>query len=302
MKNLNLDNKKLDSFSKNKLKPEEEDEEESTPQNRQQKKRINKKSTQDNIKLLIKGLNDENGLVRRTHAVALAQIGKGALPELVNALLNSKNVIQRRAAAKTLKLVGDPEALPHLINALTNDSDSVVQFSAAGAIAIFGEDAVSHLITVLESQEHTEMQYGLAAWCLEFMGGKAPNAIKQAAKSKNTNVKSAAISALEEHIKKSQDEEAIQLVESAINETAENVQIEAIKLIGKLHKIDKFIPILISKLKSDSAEIKKASILSLMQLNVNEVTSYLLELLKTEQNQDVKKIIKFAIKKLMTKA
>ena len=248
--------------------------------------------------MLIKGLNDENGLVRRSHAEALAQVGTAALPELINALLNSKNVIQRRAAAKTLKLVGDPAALPHLIKALTNDSDSVVQFSAAGAIAIFGEAAVNHLIIVLENQEYTEMQYGLAAWCLEFIGAKASNAIKKAAKSKNTNVKSAAISALEEHIRQSQDQEAIQIVERAINDTAENVQIEAIKLVGKLYRIESFIPSLISKLKSNSADIRKTSILSLMQLNINEAINPLKGLLKIEQNTKVRTIVKLAIKKI----
>ena len=232
--------------------------------------RSKKKSSQNDIKLLIKGLSDENGLVRRNYAKAIAEIGSAALPELIKALLNSKNVIQRRAAAKTLKLVNDPEALPHLIKAFTNDSDSVVQFSAAGAIAIFGEDAVNHLIIVLENQEYTEMQYGLAAWCLEFIGAKAPNAIKKAAKSKNTNVKSAAISALEEHIRQTQDQEAIKLVESAINATAENVQIEAIKLVGKLYRIESLIPTLILKLKNKNPDIRKASIFSLIQLNINE--------------------------------
>tara|TARA_Y100001968_G_scaffold186383_1_gene170799 strand:- start:63 stop:926 length:864 start_codon:yes stop_codon:yes gene_type:complete len=260
--------------------------------------RSKKKSIQNDIKLLLKGLNNENGLVRRSHAEALSQIGTAALPELINALLNSKNVIQRRAAAKTLKLVGDPSALPHLIKALTNDSDSVVQFSAAGAIAIFGEAAVNHLIIVLESQEYTEMQYGLAAWCLEFIGSKAPNALKRAAKSKNTNVKSAAISALEELIRQSQDEEAIKLVESAINDTAENVQIEAIKLVGKLYRIESFVPTLISKLKNKSVDIRKTSVLSLMQLNINEAITPLKDLLKIEQNKNVRTIIKLALKKI----
>ena len=264
------------------------------------KKKIssNKKLNQNDIKFLIKGLGDENGLVRRSHSQELAQIGSAALPELINALLNSENVIQRRAAAKTLKLVEDPTALPHLIKALTNDSDSVVQFSAAGAIAIFGEAAVNHLIIVLESQEHTEIQYGLAAWCLEFIGAKAPNAIKKAAKSKNTNVKSAAISALEEHIRQSQDQEAIQLVESAINDDAENVQVEAIKLVGKLYRIESLIPTLILKLKNNSPDIRKASILSLMQLNINEAINPLKELLKIERDKDVRTIIMLAIKKI----
>ncbi len=255
-------------------------------------------SSQKDIKVLIKGLCDENGLVRRFHAKELAQIGSAALPELIHALINSKNVIQRRAAAKTLKLVEDPAALPHLIKALTNDSDSVVQFSAAGAIAIFGEAAADQLIIVLGSQEYTEMQYGLAAWCLGFIGAKAPNALKKAAKSKNTNVKSAAISALEEYIRQSQDLEAIQLIENSINDTAENVQIEAIKLVGKLYRIESFIPTLILKLKNKSLDIRKASALSLMQLNIIEAINPLENQLKVEQDKNVREIIKLALKKL----
>ena len=254
--------------------------------------------TQDNIKLLIEGLGNKNGLVRRKYTEKLGNIGKAALPELINALLNSKDVIKRRAAAKTLKLVEDPTALPHLINALTNDSDPVVQCSAAGAIAIFGEPAVNHLIIVLENPKHTEMQYGLAAWCLAFIGAKAPNALKKAAKSKNTNVKSAAISALEEQIRHSQDQEAIKLVENAINDSSESVQIEAIKLVGKLYKIDSLIPSLISKLKNKSPDIRKASVLSLMQLNIEEALNPLKELLKIEKEENTKKITKLAIKKI----
>tara|TARA_Y100001968_G_scaffold118366_1_gene107819 strand:- start:124 stop:960 length:837 start_codon:yes stop_codon:yes gene_type:complete len=252
---------------------------------------INKES----IKKLIEGLGDTNGLIRRSYAEELGEIGKAALPQLINALLNSKNVIQRRAAAKTLKLVADPTALPHLIKALTNDSDSVVQCSAAGAIAIFGEAAVKHLIIVLENEQHTEMQHGLAAWCLAFIGAKAPYAIKKATKSKNIKVKSAAIAALEEHIRQTNDEEAIQLVTMAVNDRDENVQIEAIKLIGKLYKIESFIPILISKLSNKKPNIRKASVLSLMQLNVKESKKYIQDLLSIEQNKDVKKIIRLAI-------
>ena len=288
----------MDKYLKSKQTADEEEREKAKGD--KLNKRSKKESSQNDIKFLIKGLSDKNGLVRRSHAEALAQVGSAALPELIKALLNSKNVIQRRAAAKTLKLVEDPTALPHLIKALTNDSDSVVQFSAAGAIAIFGEAAVNHLIIVLENQEHTEMQYGLAAWCLAFIGAKAPNAIKKAAKSKNNNVKSAAISALEEHIRQSQDQEAIQLVENAINDTAENVQIEAIKLVGKLYIIESLIPSLILKLRNKKPDIRKASILSLMQLSINEAINPLTDLLEIEQDTNVKAIIELAIKKINT--
>ena len=290
-----MNNKIVGNYLERELRTEEE--KEKTKKNKN-KMRSKIKPSQNEIKLLIKGLSDENGLVRRSHSEALAQVGTPALPELIKALLNSKNVIQRRAAAKTLKLVEDPTALPHLIKALTNDSDSVVQFSAAGAIAIFGEAAVNHLIIVLENQEYTEMQYGLAAWCLEFIGAKASNAIKKAAKSKNTNVKSAAISALEEHIRQSQDQEAIQIVERAINDTAENVQIEAIKLVGKLYRIESLIPTLILKLKNKSPEIRKASILSLMQLNIKEAINQLKDLLELEEDKSIRKIVELAIKKI----
>ena len=285
-----MDNKKLNDDTKRKL---------TTKKEKKKIKRIEHlegKSNQDNIKFLIKGLSHEDGLVRRNYAEELGKIGKATLPELINALLNSKNVIQRRAAAKTLKLVKDPSALPHLIQALTNDSDPVVQCSAAGAIAIFGETAVNHLIILLENQEHTEMQHGLAAWCLAFIGSKATNSIKKAAQSKNTRVKSAAISALEEHIRQSQDQEAIQLVKNSINDTAENVQVEAIQLVGKLYKIESLIPILISKLKNKSPDIRKASVLSLMQLNIKEAINPLRELLKIEQEENVRKVIGLTIK------
>ena len=52
-------------------------------------RKINKES----IKILIEGLGDNNGLIRRSHAEELGKIGNAALPELINALLNSKNVI-----------------------------------------------------------------------------------------------------------------------------------------------------------------------------------------------------------------
>ena len=256
------------------------------------------KSNEDPIQPLIEGLCDNNGLVRRSYSEALGNIGKPALPGLIKALLHSKNVVQRRAAAKTLKLVGDSSALPHLIKALTNDSDPVVQCSAAGAIAIFGEDAANHLIILLKSQELTEMQHGLAAWCLAFIGCNAPKAIKKAAQSKNNKVKSAAIAALEELIREYQDQKAIQLVQSSINDSAENVQIEAIRLVGKLYKVEAFTPILISKLKNKNPDIRKASIVSLMQLNIRESLSNLKGILENEQDENIKTIIKLAIKKI----
>ena len=262
--------------------------------NRGEISKINQKS----IKVLIQGLCTTNGLKRRDYSERLGKIGKGALPELVHVLLNSKNVIQRRAAAKTLKLVGEPAALPHLTKALTNDSDKVVQCSAAGAMAIFGNQAVSHLIMILENVKYTEMQHGLAAWCLAFIGSKAPNEIKEAAQSKNNNVKSAAIFALEEQIRELQDKEAIKILKSTLQDDAENVQIEAIKLAGKINKLESIVPILIEKLQNKNPEIRKATVLSLMQLNIQDALAPLKNTLEIEKEVYIKNLIKLAINKI----
>ncbi len=289
----------MHNANKNQLNPKDKEEQRIDQIKHQIQRGKELQATQYNIKLLVLGLRDQNGLIRRSFAEQLGKIGKAALPELINALLKSNDVIQRRAAAKTLKLVGEPKALPSLIKALINDEDHVVQCSAAGAIAIFGETAVNDLIMILENPLCSEMQYGLASWCLAFIGAKAPNALKKAAKSKNTNVRSAAISALEEQIRTFEDLEALALLNSALHDTSENVEIEAIKLAGKLNNIKSLIPILIYKLKSLSPEIRKNSVISLMLLNSKEALSPLRKLIKIEKEESVKKVMTLAIKQIM---
>ena len=88
------------------------------------------------------------------------------------------------------------------------------------------------------------------------------------------------------------------LVKNAIDDISENVQIEAIKLVGKLYKIESLIPILISKLKNKNPDIRKSSILSLMQLNIIEAINPLKDLAKKEKDINVIKIIKLAINRI----
>ena len=83
----------MDTYSKDKQTNEKEQ-----YQNKMSKNGIGikNKSSQNDIKLLIKGLSDNNGLIRRNHSKALAQAGKDALPALIKTLLNSKKVIDDR--------------------------------------------------------------------------------------------------------------------------------------------------------------------------------------------------------------
>ena len=256
------------------------------------------KADQKNIDILIAGLAEKRGLLRRVFAQSLGKVGKAAVPSLQKALIENKNVIVRRAAAKTLKLVGDPKALPYLLEALVNDEDKVVQCSAVGAMAIFGAQSVKHLLKIIEDPNSSVIQSGLASWALAFVGTKAPEAIKDAAKSANSLIRAAAIGALADQIKAGDDEEAGNLLMKAINDTCINVQIEAIRVIGNIPKNPAIESELIKKLIHKNAEIRKTSALSLLKLNCKKSLNELNIIASKEKNDDVKKVLLFTINKI----
>tara|TARA_Y100001968_G_scaffold323718_1_gene361854 strand:- start:135 stop:1007 length:873 start_codon:yes stop_codon:yes gene_type:complete len=257
-----------------------------------------KKPDDNQIKLMIAGLADPRGLHRRTFAEGLGKVGKTALPGLSKALLFSKNVTVRRAAAKTLKLVGDPIALPCLLKALINDKDPVVQGSAAGAIAIFGEKAVNPLFEVLINPKSTSMQCGLASWCLAFIGAEAPNALKNAAHSKHEKIRSAAIAALGDQIQSLEDKEAQDLLLNALDDPSIEVRVEATKLIGRLDKKNWGEQALINQLNDNEEIVRKNAALSLMNMNAIGSLNYLQEKISKERDDEVIKILKLVINQL----
>lgn len=250
------------------------------------------------IKKLISGLGDKRGLIRRTFSEILGLIGKDALPELTEALLNSKNVTARRAAAKTLRLVGDPNALPDLLQALLNDPDPVVQGSAVGAMAVFGEDAAKYLLEVINDSNTSEMQCGLASWGLSFIGAKGAQVLKKAAISNNAKVRASAIAALGEPIQSQFDEEAKNIVSSALNDSSDEVQIEAMKLISSLEDQDWDLKLLATKLAHKNPQIRKQSALSLMKLNAISQTEMIRQALAIEKDSEVINIINLSLNKL----
>ncbi len=258
-------------------------------------------SSESYIKKIIAGLSDQRGLLRRTFSESLGLIGKEALPGLRKVLLKSKNVTARRAAAKTLKLVGNPSVLPDLLEALINDEDPVVQGSSVGAMAIFGEEAVAHLIEVLENPLATEMQCGLACWGLCFIGKKGASALKRASLSRNPKVRASSIAALGEQIQVCSDQEAKIIVKNALLDHSIEVQIETIKLIGLLIDEDWDLILLTSKLNHHNKDIRKQTALSLMKLNATNQINKLKERLFLEKDQNVKKILNLSINALEEK-
>ncbi len=253
------------------------------------------------IKKLISGLGDKRGLLRRTFSESLGIIGKAALPELREALINSQSVTTRRAAAKTLKLIGDPAALPDLLHALLNDQDPVVQGSAVGAMAIFGEDAAKNFLEVLESPSSSEMQCGLASWGLSFIGAKGARILKRGALSNNERVRASSIAALGEQIQLLNDTDAKDILTNAINDPSVEVQIEAIKLMGFLNDQDWDLNLLAKRLKSRNPQVRKQSALSLMKLKAIKQKQALKESLLKEKDPEVINILSLSLNKIDSK-
>ncbi|KGG16619.1 MULTISPECIES: HEAT repeat domain-containing protein [unclassified Prochlorococcus] len=250
------------------------------------------------IKKLVTGLGDKRGLLRRTFSESLGMIGKSALPELRYALLNSCNVTVRRAAAKTLKLIGDPSALPDLLQALLHDHDPVVQGSAVGAMAIFGEEAAELLIEVLAKPNSSELQCGLASWGISFIGARAGRVLKRSALSTNKKVRASSIAALGDQIQLFSDKEAKKILCDAVNDPSIEVQIEAIKLIGFLNDHEWDINLIASKLNEASPEIRRQSALTLMKLKAINHIAIMNNILLKEKDTDVKNILKLCISNL----
>ncbi len=252
------------------------------------------------IQLMVAGLGDKRGLLRRTFAEALGLVGTAATPLLTEALLKSSNVIARRGAAKALKLVGDPTALPHLLKALTEDSDPVVQGSSAGAMAVFGETAVEYFLKVFMITNTTAMQSGLARWGLAFIGAQAAEALRNASQSKNALVRAAAIGALGDQIQNSNDSEAKDILLNALEDPSSDVRVEATALIGKLHESVCAEPHLLKQLLDPSPEVKKAAAISLMKLKSKTSIQILEEIKEKEKDLSVLNVVNIAIK-ILTK-
>ena len=253
---------------------------------------------ENRIELLIAGLGDRRGLIRRTFVEALGFIGTPSVPALCQALLHHSNVRVRRACAKALKLTNDPSALPVLFEALTNDHDPVVQGSSAGAMAIFGQEAVKHLLQVLIEPRSTAMQCGLASWSLSFIGAEAADALLKAAQSENPAIKAAAIAALGDQIQSLGDEKAKDLVISALHDPDIEVRIEATKLLGKLDSKIWAKPFLKQQLTDQNADVRKNAALSLMQLKSKDSIKELKQIFTTEKNPEVINILNLAITQL----
>lgn len=250
------------------------------------------------IEKMVAGLGDRRGLLRLTFAESLGTVGSAAVPALCTAMCEHENVTVRRAAAKTLTLISDQSALPFLLKALVNDADPVVQGSAVGAMAVIGADAVDGLLEILVNPTNTPMQTGLASWGLSFVGARAPEALREAARSSNARIRTAAIGALGDQIQNLGDEDARQLLMDALKDEDEEVRAEASTLMGKLNDSQWALPLLLPNLNDGSSLVRKNAALSLMKLEDPTAIQALESRFNEEPDDAVKPILRLAINQL----
>ena len=253
---------------------------------------------QESINRMIAGLGDNRGKLRLTFAKSLGSVGEAALPALCLALRNHSNVIVRRAAAKTLNIIGSADALPYLYEAFIKDEDPVVQGSSAGAMATIGPPAIGTILKILNDPNCTPFQIGLANLGLSFIGSKAPEALRDAARSEHAEIRVAAISALGDQIQSLQDIEAKELLVSSLKDVNQEVRAEAATLLGKLQDPEEATPLLCSSLEDICPQVRKNAALSLMKLEAQDALVALKRAQGIEQNNDVKAVFAVAINQI----
>ena len=250
------------------------------------------------IERMVAGLGDRRGLLRLTFAESLGSVGTVAVPALCTAMCEHENVTVRRAAAKTLTLISDQRALPYLLQALLNDADPVVQGSAVGAMAVIGAEAVSGLLDVLVDPANSPMQTGLASWGLSFVGSKAPEALREAARSSDARIRTAAIGALGDQIQNLNDQEARQLLQNALSDEDDEVRAEATTLMGKLNDSSWAVPLVVPNLGDASPLVRKNAALALMKLEDPVAIPELKRYQESESDSSVAPILQLAINQL----
>ncbi|NET56409.1 MAG: HEAT repeat domain-containing protein [Symploca sp. SIO2E6] len=249
------------------------------------------------LQLMVECLGDSRGMVRLGFADALGKIGKPATPFLLEALLHHQDPVVRRASAKTLTLIADPETVSPLVEALLHDEDTVVQGSSVGALARIGKASVPALLDILASPKHPESTKGHAAWALAFIGTEAKEYLYREIASDSESVRSAVVGAIAKIAQDTEEEEAFELLSNALNDTSETVCCEAAAVLGNL-AYQPAVPRLVELLHHHSGETRKAAALSLMKIKDIKALKPLQASLERESEAGIKQIINLAITQL----
>jgi bilin biosynthesis protein len=247
---------------------------------------------------MVESLGDARGIVRLGFAEALGEIGRPAVPFLLEALAQHSNVVVRRAAAKTLTLIADPSSIPQLVHSLLNDDDTVVKGSSVGALARMGEASVPVLLEILGTRNLPESTKGHAAWALAFIGAEARDFLYREVNSESAEIRCAVIGAIAKIAQEHQnDQQAFQLLINALNDADDNVRYEAASALGNL-SYQPAMPMLIELLQHTDWETRKSAALALMKIGNPSALEPLKSNFAQESEARVRTIFELAIAQL----
>ncbi len=213
-------------------------------------------------RLILEGLGDTRGVVRLRAAQVLGEVGQPATALLLEALAHHPNVTIRRAVAKTLALIEDPDSVPALLHAFLTDEDTVVHGSSVGALARIGSVAVPALLEIVANSDSSETTKGHASWALAFIGNEAAEHLYPALKSDSIDVRCAVVSAIAHVAQEKGDVQACQVLVNALTDPAPLIRNEAAAALSQII-YPPAIPHLILATKDSDGEVRKAAVSSL---------------------------------------
>ena len=247
---------------------------------------------------MIAGLGDTRGMVRLQFAEYLGKaIGQPAVPQIIEALSTHENPVIRRASAKTLTLIRDPKAIPTLVKAFLTDEDTVVRGSSIGALADTGKPSVPALLDILSSGDQPESIKGHVAWALAVIGTDAADELFQAAASELDDVRHAAVGAIAGIARENQDEQAITILVTALDDTSKDVRLEAAAALGDVQAATALAK-LTEHLGDGDPEVRKGMALALMKVGDRETVAALQGALERETDGGIKPVLALAISQL----
>ncbi|NJK37085.1 MAG: HEAT repeat domain-containing protein [Oscillatoriales cyanobacterium RM2_1_1] len=252
---------------------------------------------QATLKQLVEGFADARGMVRLALAETLGSIGRSTTSVLLEGLTHHPNPVVRRACAKTLTLTADPGAIPTLVQALLNDPDTVVQGSTVGAMARIGKAAVPPLLGILETPGHSESIKGHVTWALAFMGAEVKEELYQAFSSDSDEVRAAVLGAITNIVQSHPEEKFLQLLTQALGDPVPDIQNQAAMVLGDLN-YRPAIPQLIQLLQSRRNESRKSAALALMKLGDPMALESLRISLSQEPEPQIQSVMQLAISQL----
>lgn len=161
--------------------------------------------TEETIPCLISLLGEEDVIYRRAAVKTLGLIGFDTIPSLVDSLLNSDNVVVKASAGKALaqiavnyKDVPFPEVGINALKATINDPNPVVHIVSIMALGVIGKQALDILIEALETTDNIAVSVSIINTLGSINEEKSVNVLTALSKdeSQDTYIQESAKSAL----------------------------------------------------------------------------------------------------------